>query len=162
MYINYSEEISLGMCLNFAISKCLYSFIAKFDDDDYYGPYYLSEAYNTFLSTNCDIVGKSKTFTYFENFNKLMVRNKGVENDYTNSVLGSTLCFKKYVFDTIKFRDVTCSEDRFFNNACIKKGYKIYSTSKYNHIVFKHSNIDEHTFKSDISFFNENIKRNKI
>ena len=147
-----SEEVSLVMCLNFPINKCAYSFIAKFDDDDYYSSYYLSEAYNTFLSIDCDIVGKSKTFTYFENFNKLMIKDKGIENNYTNSVLGSTLCFKKYVFNNIKFLDITCSDDRFFNNACIKKGYKIYSTSKYNHIVFKHSNIDEHTFKSDISF----------
>src|SRR5690554_6781458 len=30
-----SEKNSLGKCLNFAVDKCKYNVIAKFDDDDY-------------------------------------------------------------------------------------------------------------------------------
>jgi len=33
------ESVALGACLNYAVSKTKYHFIAKFDDDDYYLPY---------------------------------------------------------------------------------------------------------------------------
>jgi glycosyltransferase involved in cell wall biosynthesis len=33
---------TLGACLNFGITKARYSFIAKFDDDDYYASKYLT------------------------------------------------------------------------------------------------------------------------
>ena len=38
------EKTALGTCLNFGVNKSNYNIIAKFDDDDYYGPYYLDEA----------------------------------------------------------------------------------------------------------------------
>lgn len=32
------QHHSLGACLNHAVKKAKYSYIAKFDDDDYYAP----------------------------------------------------------------------------------------------------------------------------
>ncbi len=64
--------------------------------------------------------------------------------------MGSTLCFKREVFDKVKFKDISIREDYNFNKDCIKNGYKLYSTSKYNHLVFKHADINKHTFKSNI------------
>ncbi|MGL5329030.1 MAG: glycosyltransferase [Peptostreptococcaceae bacterium] len=146
------EKTSLGMCLNFACDKCKYELIAKFDDDDYYGTYYLNEVCNTFVNVDCDIVGKYKNFYYIEKYNMLTLKTSAIENIFSNTVLGSTLCFKNYVFHNIKFKDIDCLEDRYFNNDCIKKGYKIYASSRYNHIVFKHNNIDDHTFRSNLDF----------
>src|SRR5690606_13701655 len=37
------QMFTLGRCLNHAVRHTKYMFIAKFDDDDYYSPYYLSE-----------------------------------------------------------------------------------------------------------------------
>ena len=53
-----SEHVSLGSCLNYAYTKAKYNYIAKFDDDDYYGPYYLREMYDAFKKYNCDLVCK--------------------------------------------------------------------------------------------------------
>lgn len=147
-----SENITLGSCLNFASQKCNYNIIAKFDDDDYYGPFYLDEVKNTFLREDCQVVGKTKTFLYFEKYNKLMLKKLGAEESYVDTVLGSTLCFKKEILNNIKFKDINLREDRQFNNDCIRNGYKIYSTSIHNHIVFKHADINEHTFKYDLEF----------
>ncbi|KGM46290.1 glycosyl transferase family 2, partial [Neobacillus niacini] len=38
------QNYTLGECLNYGIEKAKYDVIAKFDDDDYYGPEYLTEA----------------------------------------------------------------------------------------------------------------------
>ncbi|SCH43771.1 glycosyltransferase [Romboutsia sp. Marseille-P6047] len=147
-----SENITLGTCLNFASQKCNYDIIAKFDDDDYYGSFYLNEVINTFLKIDCQVIGKTKTFLYFEKYKKLMLKKLGIEKSLVSTVLGSTLCFKIDVLDKVKFRDVNIREDKYFNDDCIKNGYSIYSTSIYNHIVFKHANINEHTFKYDLEF----------
>lgn len=144
------ENITLGSCLNFAINKCKFPIIAKFDDDDYYGPFYLNEVLDTFNKEDCHIVGKNKTFVYFEDNKKLMIKKIGIENSRVGTVLGHTLSFKKDLTDEISFRDLNIGEDRFFCNDALKKGYKIYSTSVYNHIVFKHKDISYHTFKYDL------------
>ncbi|MBQ8997868.1 MAG: glycosyltransferase [Clostridium sp.] len=144
------ENKPLGSCLNYAIEKSSYNTIAKFDDDDYYGPYYLDEAKHTFLKEGCSILGKQRTYYYLEKYKKLILKKNAIENDYVKSLMGSTLCFKKDVFDKVKFEDISIREDYYFNKKCIKNGYKLYSTSKYNHLVFKHADINKHTFKSNI------------
>ena len=58
------EKISLGKCLNFGVEKSKYGIIAKFDDDDYYGPKYLSEIIKNFHISNADIVGNTFTIAY--------------------------------------------------------------------------------------------------
>ena len=65
--------------------------------------------------------------------------------------MGSTICFKREVFDNIKFKDISIREDYNFNSECLKYGYMLYSTSSYNHLVFKHADISKHTFKSNIN-----------
>ena len=65
--------------------------------------------------------------------------------------MGSTICFKKEVFDKVKFKDISSREDYYFNNECLNNGYKLYSTSSYNHLVFKHADIRKHTFQSNIN-----------
>lgn len=150
------EKITLGECLNFGINKSNFNYIAKFDDDDYYGPYYLDEAYNIFSNYDCEVVGKYKTFSYFEKFNKLMLLKDEIENTYTNTIMGSTICFNKYIVEKVQFRHVSIKEDYLFSNDCLNNGYKLFASSRFNHIVFKHADNNKHTFKSNISLL---IKR---
>ncbi|MGL5345861.1 MAG: glycosyltransferase [Peptostreptococcaceae bacterium] len=147
---NKLGNVTLGECLNFAIEKCNYDFIAKFDDDDYYGVYYIQEAFNIFSNNSCAVVGKSRTYYYIEKNNELMLKKIGNENKYSNSIMGSTICFKKEVYQKIKFRHISSREDYYFNKDCINSGYRIFSSSSFNHIVFKHSDEYKHTFMSNI------------
>lgn len=146
------QNISLGECLNYGISKAHYDIIAKFDDDDYYGQYYLNEAINILSSGICDVVGKTKTYYYLEKYNSLFLNNKGFENQYSQFIMGSTLCFKKSIFDNIKFRDVRYREDYLFNMDCIENNLKIYSSSCNNHIVYKFADNKMHTWQCDIDY----------
>lgn len=145
------EKTALGTCLNFGVNKSNYNIIAKFDDDDYYGPYYLYEANKAFLREGCYVLGKQKTYYYLEQYKKLILKRVAIENAYSQTLMGSTICFKREVFDNIKFKDISIREDYNFNSECIKYGYMLYSTSSYNHLVFKHADISKHTFKSNIN-----------
>lgn len=139
-------RISVGKCYNFAITKAKYDYIAKFDDDDYYAPYYLSEIMKAFKKTKADLVGKSKFYAYIEKYKSFVIRNGGVhENKFVNLVADPTLAVKKSVFKKVKWPDITGGGDRIFQLECFQKGYKIYSTSKYN-FAYTRGSSEKHTW----------------
>lgn len=139
-------KISLGECLNFAVKKSQYGIVAKFDDDDYYGPKYLSEICQYFKSTRAKLIGKGSTFVYLVNKQMLTIRNPQEENRYTDFVNGSTLVFKKEIFNKVSFRNITVGEDIAFCEDCVRNGIYIYSCSRYNHVYIRYPSAKQHTW----------------
>ncbi len=142
-----SEKTSLGHCLNFAVTKSKYNIIAKFDDDDYYGPLYISDTIQSFGDTDAMVIGKRSNFIYFVEKKILGIRTPGNENKFVEFANGSTLVFKKEVFNTVRFRNLSLAEDDYFCRDCVKNNIKIYSTNKYHHVYFRHPNKEDHTWK---------------
>ncbi len=141
------ESISLGHCLNYAVSISKYPIIAKFDDDDYYGPKYLSHSVKAFKHTEASVVGKCSHLVYFQQLGLLAIRNPKNENKYVKFVNGSTLLFKKSIFDKVQFPDISIGEDTRFCGRCIKNGIKIYSTDRYDHVYIRQKSKATHTWK---------------
>lgn len=137
---------SLGECQNFAVSKATHNHIAKFDDDDYYAPLYLSEIMHAFKKTNADLVGKSQYYAYVPKFKSLVLREAGPENKFVTGLRGPTIAAKKDVFKQVQWPKITNGVDKVFQKDCLKKGYKFYSTSKFNFTYMKKSS-ENHTWK---------------
>lgn len=147
------ENISLGYCYNFGVNKAKYDYIAKFDDDDYYGPKYLEETMKAFKNTQASIVGKGTYFVYFEKLKKLGITKASKENSYVTFVAGPTLVFKKKILEKVKFRDISLTEDKYFQQDSLKNGFKIYSTNRYNFVYIRHGASSKHSWKiSDKDF----------
>lgn len=149
------EEKTLGDCLNFGIEKSKFDIVAKFDDDDYYSPFYLSEAMKVFNTTDAQLVGKGVSFMYFENENllTLYIYKDGKENHAGKSFLkGGTLMFRKNLYPEIKFPSRKGSgpngtgTDRFFLRTCKRRNIKIYTTSRYNYVYIRRAKKD-HTYR---------------
>ena len=99
-----SEDVTLGECLNYGISKAKYSIIAKFDDDDYYAPYYLEQSLKVLSRPNIHVVGKKSVFMYFSNEKVLAIYRGKYENMFVNrGVMGATLVFKKRITEKVEF-----------------------------------------------------------
>lgn len=143
------EDVTLGTCYNFGIRQARYNYIAKFDDDDYYAPLYLSEAAQTFNRVDTDIVGKSTRFIYFEDLKTLGLYAPFPEFSYVEYIVGATMVVKKEVFDGLSFPDVTIGEDSDFQTNCLAKGFKIYSSNKSNYVTIRHASPHVHTFRID-------------
>jgi cellulose synthase/poly-beta-1,6-N-acetylglucosamine synthase-like glycosyltransferase len=141
------QNYTLGECLNYGIEKAKYDVIAKFDDDDYYGPEYLTEAMSALQKTNAKIVGKLECFVFLKSMNALLLRGRGLSNRYVKNVSGATLVFEKSIINKIKFPNLTLGEDTEFQKKCIKSGYKIYSTSRFDFAAVREKNVNEHTWK---------------
>lgn len=140
------SKLTLGACLNYGISKAKFEYIAKLDDDDYYGEAYLTEALFLFQKFNADIVGKYSIFIYFCEEDILGVMHPKDTNKFVTRVSGSTLFFNKSITNIIKFKDKSLGEDLDFCKQAIKKNLKIYSTDRSQYVYIR-SSIYNHTWK---------------
>lgn len=142
------ENVTLGECLNLGVNQAKYDYVAKMDDDDYYGANYLLDSMNVFEYTDAQITSKGTHFVYFEETNTLTIRMLNIENRYTfDCVLGGTFLIKKSVFDKIQFRNINQGEDTQFVNDCNARGIKIFAGDRYNYVYIRHKNVRDHTWK---------------
>ncbi len=156
---------TLGECLNFGIEQAKYDIIAKFDDDDYYSEYYLSEAMEVFLTTDAELVGKGNSYMFYEEHELLALRKIGSENKPGKSNLkGGTLTFRKSLYPRIKFPSIKGSgTDSAFVNICKKQNIRIHTTSKYNYVYIRRANSESHTYKrSNNALLKRSTKVGKI
>ena len=129
--------LSLGHCFNIGMDLSKGDFIAKFDDDDLYGPNYIADQLLPFKYTDADIVGKLCTFMYHEKSEKTYLRFPNNRHKYGDLVLGPTFFFKREVSEKVKMRDLSKSEDTNFLKDSLKAGYKIYATDPYNFVYMR-------------------------
>lgn len=140
------EKFSLGACLNYAVKKTKYNYIAKFDDDDYYAPYYLTDSLQAFKRTNADIIGKRAHYMYLRGSKTLILRFPNDEKRYVSILPGATLVIKRNVFSKVQFPNQNIGEDDGFCLLSKNKGYKIYSAEKDNFVAIRRKNSSKHTW----------------
>lgn len=141
------QSVSLGECLNMAVDQCQYPYVARFDDDDYYGPLYLSHSLRPLINLQADISGKGCRYVYFEDWRILALLSPYLENCYTNSIGGATMVMKKEIFRTLRFPPLDLAEDTGFLEACAANGLRIYSTHRFHYTVMRHNPVHEHTWQ---------------
>ncbi|MEX1031070.1 MAG: glycosyltransferase [Paenibacillaceae bacterium] len=142
-----SERYSLGECLNYAVRRAKYNYIAKFDDDDYYGPNYIPEAMRLFKRTKADIVGKKSYYLYFPHRRTLMLRRSSARPyGPCGRIAGATIIFRRKLFNHVKFIKAAHGTDARFLSTCLKRGFSMYSTSRYHFAAIRRSNVRSHTW----------------
>ncbi|WP_440119301.1 glycosyltransferase family 2 protein [Paenibacillus sp. QZ-Y1] len=153
------ENISLGQSLNAGMTRARFSLIAKFDDDDYYSPFYLTEQVRELRRTKSDIVGKHSCLVYLGASKTLLVRSPAEKNKPVEFVQGGTLLFKREVLKKVRFTDRSIGEDVTFLRQCRKRGFKSYATSPFNYVYHRRQNKKSHTWRADDTFYLQGSKR---
>jgi|GEM_PF-663073 len=141
------EEKTLGDCLNLAVGKAKHPYLSKFDDDNYYAPYFLTDLMSAFNSTAADIVGKATYYCYLERTGTLALRFPNREHRFVKFLSGAALIIKRSVFDTVLFTPKPAGTDTVFLKECVQKGFKLYSADRFNHVCVRRPNLNEHTWK---------------
>lgn len=153
------DHVTLGKCLNYGVKLSRYNLIAKFDDDDYYAPGYLTESMRKLLKTDADIVGKRAHYMYLQGSNRLLLRYADKADKYVSLVQGATLLVKRRVFKRVRFPDLNRGESIGFCSDSLAKGYRIYSGSPYNFIAIRRKNSKDHTWiVSDKDLLSRKVK----
>lgn len=154
------ESLSLGHCFKFALDHANLDYIAKFDDDDYYGIDYLKQAMEIFNQIDCDVVGKASYYIYFNKSKTLARYGEQKENMFINRVADSSLVFNRRVFQKINIPYIKKAGTFAIIQTQLKKlGIKIYSTDRYNYLVNRYDDLEHHhTWKiSDDEYLSYNL-----
>ncbi|MFB9329211.1 glycosyltransferase [Paenibacillus aurantiacus] len=139
-------ERSLGACLNFAVKAARYRYVAKFDDDDYYAPYYLTEGLLTFRDSGADVIGKRSHYMYLKGARTLIHRFPKDEHRKVAMLPGATLMMKREVALRVRFPEINVGEDDQFCLRSRRLGYVVYSGSKHNFAAVRRKNSARHTW----------------
>ncbi|WP_224753825.1 glycosyltransferase family 2 protein [Paenibacillus terricola] len=138
----------LGDCMNLAASVAQYPYIAKFDDDDYYGPGYLADAMHTFAQTGADVVGKLSFFFYFPHRQLLLLRKRTIPSQGdVRRVAGATIVFRASVLEQVPFGKKRQGSDVQFIRDCLQHGLAVRSASPYHFAAIRRSDRLTHTWK---------------
>ncbi|UJF33376.1 glycosyltransferase family 2 protein [Paenibacillus hexagrammi] len=137
------EKASLGECLNYGIRRARYKYIAKCDDDDYYGPAYLAEAIRTAERTGADVVGKNQFYMYMVKTKKLLL----LRMHRNDAVAGATLVFRRALYPAVKFRAMRAGSDMRFLIDVRKRGGRVQSTSHRHFATNRRADQSRHTWK---------------
>lgn len=152
-----SAQVKLGSCLNKGYEKASYKYIAKMDDDDYYGDYYLQEAYDLFQEKACHIVCKHSIFYYLKAYGEMVLHPRLL--NYTRRVkggAGATLCMTKETFDKLHYSDLACSEDVDLLMRCREDTeILVYSTTSYNFLCIRELDCQSHTWSVSSQYLKE-------
>src|SRR5690625_124619 len=138
---------SLGSCLNQLVAASSGEVIANFDDDDFYGAYYLHDSLNAMKFSNADLVGKFATYMYSEADDMVTLRNPGKENMFTDFITGATFVGRREVFTNNPFMPLTGGEDSRFLDSVEQSGAGIFAGDRFNFMQIRGQHA--HTWNAD-------------
>jgi spore maturation protein CgeB/2-polyprenyl-3-methyl-5-hydroxy-6-metoxy-1,4-benzoquinol methylase len=145
--------------LNLGIEKASGDLIAKIDDDDYYGPNYLTDSVLAFdYAPNAGVVGKQSFFAYMEDRDQTVHRFPGKSYKFAKRVHGGTLIWAPKRTKDLRFTQVRQGTDSLFLKSCIERQIPILSVDPFNFIHVRYADNNRHTWKIDDEEFIRNAK----
>jgi hypothetical protein len=129
--VEMPPSATLGACLNAGLQATSERFVAKFDDDDWYGRNYLVDALRAHGYAGAGVVGKH---TYYADVGEppaRYLRFPGREFSYSGTLAGGTLVIDRQRTGDLLFDDVSIGEDRRFLAACHRRGVSTFSSERF-------------------------------
>jgi Glycosyl transferase family 2 len=149
--VEVPAEIPFGMALNRGAERASGRFIAKMDDDDWYGPEHLADMLLARDYSGADLVGCHNEFTYLEQIGVTVRLRADTERPH-QQVAGGTLFVERSTFQEIGgFRPVRGSEDTHLQRAIDAAGGKIYRTHGLGYVLRRRAT--GHTWTEPIGYF---------
>jgi glycosyltransferase involved in cell wall biosynthesis len=131
--LQFGEEFNLGTILSELSRKSTGEYIAKMDDDDYYGPEHLRDLADTALATGADVVGRAMNYVYLEPLQVTVRRFSSTGTQavelWSDWVCGGTIFVRRDKAEAANwFGDGYTAVDRFLLSGVSANGGKIWRT----------------------------------
>lgn len=158
-FIQAGRERSLGACLNHAIETSRSEYWAKVDDDDLYGPFYLTDLMLGRRVCDFTVAGKPPMFTYLDASDELYFDPIwGAHADLWHAppearaalVAGATLAGKRSLLDRVRFSEKRRGgSDSDFIRRCYEDGFGVMSMDGFNFARYRSGEAGFHTWAMD-------------
>ncbi|MGW2092779.1 glycosyltransferase family protein [Promicromonospora sukumoe] len=139
------SDVPLGACLNLLLDAADGDVVAKIDDDDLYGPQYLSDQLYALAYSGADVVGKQAHYMYLEGSDATILRFADREHRYTDRVMGPTIVAARAAAAGVRFRALERGEDTAFLADLVEAGGTVYSADRFNFVQVR-SAVDGHSW----------------
>ncbi|HKX74687.1 MAG TPA: glycosyltransferase, partial [Acidimicrobiia bacterium] len=151
-------EVILGEVFNAGFLAASGDYIAKMDDDDYYGAEYLADLIDAFTYTEADVVGKWAHYAYLEGIDATIFRYGDFEHTYHDVLAISTLLIKRQIFEHHRFPAMPVGSGSVFLRNVRADGARIYSADRFNYLYNRYSAGGHHTFPvSDLQLASNSV-----
>ncbi|RVX47833.1 glycosyl transferase family 2 [Nonomuraea polychroma] len=151
------HQAVFGEVLNEAATRASGSFLLKMDDDDWYGPDFLSDLLLAHSYTGAQVVGTVPEFVYLSSID-VTVHRKQITEQITSFVAGGTILVERSAFQAVGgFRPLRRSVDTQFQEALQAAGGQIYRTHGLGYIL-RRGPAANHTWQEPIGTF---LQRNR-
>lgn len=137
----------LGECLNVAIDNVTGRYVARFDDDDFYGAEYLADQVRSFKHHAAAVVGKKTVYFDVDEPGRLLLRSTGFEFQYVDRVAGATIVIDRQRWPDARFDEVASGVDSLLLDRARAKGHAIYSTSRFGFVAERRGDLGTHTWR---------------
>ena len=144
-----------GSVLNEAADRASGTVIAKWDDDDWYGPDHLADMALARAYSGADVVGISQDLVYLEELDLTVWRSYRSEKP-SPDVVGSTITIDRSVLEEVGgFRPIPRAIDSQLLFAVRRNGGRIYRTHGLGYLLRRAG--QGHTWSADLGYF---LRRN--
>lgn len=150
-FMTLPEDWPLGRCLNHALDRVPTPLWAKIDDDDFYGPRYLTEAWVEMEASGSDVVGKQTHYLLDESADCTYLLHPGNEHRFTSYVPGPTFVARRSVWEKVPFAHRRARVDSTFIRGVAALDIAMYSTSRFEFALGRRD--AGHTWHADATLF---------
>jgi spore maturation protein CgeB len=138
--------LTLGACFNRGREAASGRYVAKMDDDNWYGPHFLSDLVRAFSWTDAQVVGKWAHYVHLEGQNANLLRFADAEHRYVDLVQGGTILAPRDVLQECPMEDLPRRVDTTFLHQVRRGGGRVYSADRFNFVSFRGTAAETHTW----------------
>jgi hypothetical protein len=145
--VEADSSLTLGTCMNLGIDAASGAYIAKMDDDNFYGAHYLTDLLHAFDYTEAGVVGKWAHYVWLRSTDAVVLRYVAAEHTYERRVQGGSMVIEGDLARRLKFADLPRAVDSDLLDRAIAEGVKIYSADRFNFVSVRGTDRQAHTWK---------------
>jgi Glycosyl transferase family 2/Glycosyl transferases group 1 len=151
--VDADAALTLGACMNLGIDAAAGAYIAKMDDDNFYGRHYLTDLVHAFDYTDAGIVGKWAHYVWLRSTGAVVLRYMAAEHTYERRVQGGSMVIEIDLARRLRFSDLPRAVDTDLLDRAIADGVRIYSADRFNFVSVRGTDRNAHTWKVADSAF---------
>lgn len=144
--IDADESLTLGACMNLGVDAASGAYIAKMDDDNFYGCHYLQDLLSAFDYTEAGIVGKWAHYVWLQASGAVVLRYSAAEHTYERRIQGGSMLCHQDVVRNLRFSDLPRAIDSDILDRAAAAGVKIYSADRFNFVSIRGADRHAHTW----------------
>jgi hypothetical protein len=153
LHVNYVDQHkNLGQIYGELTQTSHSEFLAKFDDDDLYGPNHLLDAIISMKYSGAGLFGRTPQLTWLENTGELLLRPFGDDEIYNKYIIGPTMVMNRAaLLEVGGWRPTPWAVDKALIDRFQQFGGGIYRAGGYGWVYVRHD--QGHTWLKDESHF---------